>query len=439
MKKNSAQKSVCFYFQVHQPVRLSKFSFFDIEEKPKYDYFQGLAPYNNEFYIRKVANKCYYPTNNLLDELLADYPEFKCAFSISGVALEQFQKFDPNIIASFKQLVDTKKVELLNETYYHSLSFLYSKQEFAEQIGLHRQLIWKLFRRKPKIFRNTELIYNNEIGNFVRLLGFKGILAEGWDHYLKGRSPNNVYHAPGISTLDTDSEVAERYRFGKSVPRKISLLLKNYKLSDDIAFRFSDKTWKEYPLMVEKFVDWVEACNGKTVNLFMDFETFGEHQWEDSGIFNFMRKLPQELLRRGISFRTPSETIADFEPEEEMDIHNLVSWADMERDVSAWLGNKMQNEAARRIYEIEGQVRQMKDIVHDKDLTENIFTTWRKLQTSDHFYYMSTKYWSDGDIHTYFSPYDSPYDAYINYMNILSDFSLELEKVASVKTAHERK
>ena len=428
MLKKQKGKSICFYFQVHQPVRLSKFSFFDIEEHPKYDYFQGLHPYTNEFYIKKVAGKSYYPTNELIFELLSKHPEFKCSYSISGVALEQFQQFDPDITASFKRLVDTKRVELLNETYYHSLSFLYSKQEFAEQIGMHRQLIWKLFRRKPKIFRNTELIYNNQIGNFIRRLGFKGILAEGWDHYLKGRTANFVYETHPADIHRADAEVSDNYRFTTGTPRKIKLLLKNYKLSDDIAFRFSDKTWKEFPLTVEKFAEWVSWIEGDTINLFMDYETFGEHQWEDSGIFNFMRKLPDELLKRNITFRTPSETIADFDSKGPMDMHNLVSWADMERDISAWLGNKMQNEAAKRIYEVEGLIRSLEQQIYDKELKDRIMSTWRKLQTSDHFYYMSTKYWSDGDIHTYFSPYDSPYDAYIYYMNVLSDFERRLNQ-----------
>jgi alpha-amylase len=439
MKRKRRQKSICFYFQVHQPVRLSKFSFFDIEDHPKYDYFAGLAPHTNEFYIKKVGEKCYFPANELIYEMLTRYPEFKASYSISGVALEQFEQFDPNLTASFKQLVSTGKVELLSETYYHSLSFLFSKQEFAEQISMHRQLIWKLFRRKPKIFRNTELIYSNEIGNFIRRLGFRAILAEGWDHFLKGRSPNFLYETKKSDIHPADAQVADNARFSSSAPRKITLLLKNYKLSDDIAFRFSDKTWKEYPLTVEKFGDWVERLDGDTINLFMDYETFGEHQWEDSGIFQFMRKLPDELLKRGITFRTPSETIADFKTKGELDMHHLVSWADMERDISAWLGNKMQNEAAKRIYEIESLIRQIEQIVHDVNVRDKIMTTWRKLQTSDHFYYMSTKYWSDGDIHTYFSPYDSPYDAYINYMNVLSDFSLELEKVAQVKSAHARR
>lgn len=430
-RKSSAKQSVCFYFHVHQPTRLSKFTYFDIEEKNKRDYFKGLEPHTNSFFVKKVAEKCYYPTNNLLYKLLKKYPEFRVSFSISGVALEQFEQFDPNIIASFKQMVDTKQVELLSETYYHSLSALFSKQEFAEQIAQHRAVIWKHFRRRPKVFRNTELIYNNEIGNFVRNLGFDAILTEGWDPILNGRSPNHVYEAVSFALPDHEKEVASSFKFRKNVNSNIALLLKNYKLSDDIAFRFSDPNWKEHPLSVEKFANWIEQSGGDTINLFMDFETFGEHQWEDSGIFKFLERLPEELLSRGITFRTPSETIQAFPAQGSMDMHNLVSWADMERDVSAWLGNKMQLEATRRVYECGQLVNRLTEFLHDKNQIEKIITTWRKLQTSDHFYYMSTKYWSDGDIHTYFSPYDSPYDAYINYMNVLSDFQIELEKMVA--------
>lgn len=414
-------------------MRLSKFSFFDIEKKRIYDYFHGLTGHDNKFYIKKVGKKSYYPTNKLLLKLLKKYPQFKISFSISGVALEQFLEFDPQLVESFQELVDTKQVELLSETYYHSLSWLYSKQEFAEQIQMHREIIWRLFKRKPRIFRNTELIYNNEIGNFVKKLGFDGMLAEGWDYYLKGRSANYVYTAPSMNLHEDDAAIARKYQVRSRVPSKIKLLLKNYKLSDDIAFRFSDKNWVEHPLTVEKFVNWVEQNPGDTINLFMDYETFGEHQWEDSGIFEFLEKLPEELLKRGISFRTPGEVIDSFPVQGEIDIRHLLSWADMERDISAWLGNKMQNEAVKRIYEIEGLIRMIATKLKNRRAKERIFSTWRKLQTSDHFYYMSTKYWSDGDIHTYFSPYESPYDAYINFMNVLSDFTIELEKIARLK------
>jgi alpha-amylase len=424
-------KSICFYFQVHQPLRLSQFNYFN--DSKTLNYFKGNSPHTNKFFVNKVSKKSYQPTNNLLLELLAKHKEFKCSFSISGVALEQFEKYDPELIESFKSLVRTRRVELLSETYYHSLSWVYSKQEFAKQIMLHRKKIFKLFGKRPKIFRNTELIYNNELANFVRKLGFNGILAEGWDHYLEEKSPNFVYEPPKFNLHPEDERIVKKYRIKERANKKIGLLLKNYKLSDDIAFRFSDKSWVEHPLSVEKFADWVEQAEGETINLFMDYETFGEHQWEDSGIFQFLEKLPAEILKRGIGFKTPSETIEDYETRDIVDIHHLMSWADLERDLSAWLGNKMQKHAADQIYNFEPLVNSAIDTLNDKVRRQELLSTWRKLQTSDHFYYMSTKYWNDGDIHKYFSPYESPYDAYINYMNVLGDFGQKLKNMVSYK------
>ena len=426
------KKSICFYFQVHQPLRLTQFNYFDKSRTPSY--FKGDSPHNNEYFVKKVGRKSYHPTNNLLLELLAKHKEFKCSFSISGIALEQFEKYDPTLIESFQKLVKTRRVELLSETYYHSLSWIYSKEEFAEQIILHRKKIFKLFKKRPKIFRNTELIYNNELANFIRKMGFDGILAEGWDDVLKFKSPNFVYQAPKFDLHPEDEKIVKKCRISDRANRKICLLLKNYKLSDDIAFRFSDKNWKEHPLSVEKFADWVESAPGDTINLFMDYETFGEHQWEDSGIFEFLRLLPDELLKRGIGFRTPSETINDFEVKDSIDIHHLISWADLERDLSAWLGNKMQQHAADQVYKYEHLVKSASETLTDNFKKKKLLSTWRKLQTSDHFYYMSTKYWNDGDIHKYFSPYESPYDAYINYMNVVGDFSDKLKNMISYKS-----
>lgn len=431
MSNNNFSKSICFYFQVHQPLRLSPYNFFNRADKPIY--FKGESPYTNKFFVKKVGKKSYHPTNNLLLDLIAKHKEFKCSFSISGIALEQFEKYDPSLIESFQKLVRTRKVELLSETYYHSLSWIYSKEEFAEQIMLHRKKIFKLFKKRPKIFRNTELIYNNELANFVRKLGFEAILAEGWDSYLKYKSPNFVYEAPKFNLHPEDEKIIKRFKIKDRSNRRIPLLLKNYKLSDDIAFRFSDRNWNEHPLTVEKFANWVEQAPGETINLFMDYETFGEHQWEDSGIFKFLEKLPAELLKRGIGFRTPSETINTFDIKDSIDIHNLVSWADLERDLSAWLGNKMQQHAANQIYKYEGLVKSVANNLTNKLKKRKLLSTWRKLQTSDHFYYMSTKYWNDGDIHKYFSPYESPYDAYINYMNIVNDFSDKLQNMISYK------
>ncbi len=388
-------KSVCFYFQVHQPYRLKKYTVFDIGKSK--DYFDEQL---NKKIMQKVAKKCYLPTNNLMLNLINKYNgKFKLSYSITGTALEQFEKYAPEVLESFKELAKTGSVEFLSETYYHSLSFLYSKEEFKDQVDMHRKKIKELFKQNPEIFRNTELIYNNELAHHVEKMGYKGILAEGADHILGWRSPNFVYKSKTTENL--------------------KLLLKNYKLSDDIAFRFSNKSWVDYPLTTDKFVAWLSAAEGKTINLFMDYETFGEHQWEDTGIFNFMKALPKELFKRNIKFKTVSETAEDI-PISELDIHHPVSWADLERDLSAWLGNKMQHAAINELYAIEKAVKGSKN--------NDIIEAWRKLQTSDHFYYMCTKWFSDGDVHKYFNPYDTPYDSYISFMNILNDIVVRLAK-----------
>jgi len=384
--------SICFYFQVHQPMRLRKYQVFDIgKSKQYYDNDK------NKAIIEKVARKCYLPTNKLMLDLIHRTDgKFKIAYSITGIAMEQFEQFQPNVIDSFQELCDTGNVEFLNETYYHSLSYLYSKQEFREQVEKHRKAIQSLFKQTPKVFRNTELIYNNELANTIEKLGYTGILAEGVDHILGWKSPNFLY-----SPVTTN---------------KIKVMLKNYRLSDDIAFRFSDRGWQEWPLNVEKYCQWVNAVNGcgHTVNLFMDYETFGEHQWEDTGIFKFMEHLPFEHLRNSDNdFKTPSEVIASYPAMDKIDIHNPISWADIERDLSAWLGNRMQQSAAHKIYEIEKEVKSSND--------PGIMEDWRRMQTSDHFYYMCTKWFNDGDVHKYFNPYDSPYDGFIAFMNVLQD------------------
>jgi alpha-amylase len=376
---------------------------FDIGQD--HEYFEDSASNekNNEAIIKKVAQKCYLPANKVMFELIHKHPEFKISYSFSGTALEQMEKYTPEVIDSFKKLVSTGNVEILDETYYHSLSFFYSNDEFIEQIKLHREKVKQLFDYEPQIFRNTELAYNNELALLIENLGYKGILAEGWDYYLKEKSPNFLYRPYNT--------------------KSIKLLLKNYKLSDDIAFRFSNKAWEEHPLHAPKFSQWVNAFNGngQTINLFMDYETFGEHQWEDTGIFNFLRSLPEEILKHpDNNFKTPSELVDTYEAKEELDIDNVVTWADTERDLSAWTGNAMQKSALKKIYEIEEEVSALSD--------ENIKDKWRKLQTSDHFYYMCTKWFSDGDVHKYFSPYESPYEAFISYMNVLNDFKILIAK-----------
>ncbi|MBI2133966.1 polysaccharide deacetylase family protein [Candidatus Woesearchaeota archaeon] len=390
--------SVCLYFQVHQPYRIRNFTVFDIGNRAGY-----FDDEKNTTILKRVASKCYLPSNKVILELLDTHPEFKASFSLSGTVLEQLEKNAPEALDSFKELAKTGRVELLDETYYHSLAFIYSKKEFQDQVKMHSSKIRKMFGKTPTVFRNTELIYNNEIANFVEKMGYKGVIAEGADHILGWRSPNFLYRP-------------------KTAANGMKLLLKNYKLSDDVAFRFSERSWSEWPLTADKFASWVSAINGNGVcaNLFMDYETFGEHQWEETGIFNFLRHMPGEILKHPDNdFRTPGELVGLHEPVGEMDIHNLISWADIERDLSAWLGNSMQHAAIRELYGMEQEIKES----GDQDLLEE----WRRLQTSDHFYYMCTKWFSDGDVHKYFNPYDSPYDAFISYMNIINDLKIRLK------------
>lgn len=392
--------SVCFYFQVHQPFRIKDYRIFDIGRDSEYFNDSSERDTNNEKIIKKVSQKSYLPTNAVLLELLKKHPEFKVSFSLSGTFLDQVEKYAPETLRSFQDLADTGRVEFLSETYHHSLAFLYSRAEWRRQVELHARKIEKLFGVRPTVLRNTELIYNNDVAQEAEAMGYKAVLAEGADHILGWRSPNFLYRPSGT--------------------RNIKLLLKNYRLSDDIAFRFSSKEWSEYPLTAEKFASWVrEAGEGDVINLFMDFETFGEHQWEDTGIFDFLRHLPAEVLRSGDNdFVTVSEAAARFEPVASLDIPHFISWADTERDLSAWLGNPIQHDAIACIYRMESDVLATKQ--------EAIIEDWRKLQTSDHFYYMCTKWFSDGDVHKYFSPYESPYQAFIAYMNAVHDLNVRV-------------
>jgi alpha-amylase len=392
--------SICFYFQVHQPFRLRRYSMFDIGHNMHYFDDQK----NREVAI-KVANKCYLPMNRLLLQLIRENQgRFKVSFSVTGVALEQFEAYCPEVLESFKELARTGCVEFLSETYYHSLSYLFSKEEFEEQVAMHRRRIQELFGQTPTVFRNTELIYNNELANHIEKMGYKGIIAEGWDNFLGWRSPNFLYRSEYTSNIKT--------------------LLKNYKLSDDIAFRFGNKGWEEHPLTVGKFNHWLSAVNGngQVVNLFMDYETFGEHQWEDTGIFEFMRHLPGEVLRHpDNNFKTPSEVVDTYETAGHIDAHHFVSWADVERDLSAWLGNRMQDASIAELYKLEKAVKRTNN--------ETLINAWRRLTTSDHFYYMCTKWFADGDVHKYFNPYESPYEAYIAFMNVLQDMKMRAEEL----------
>lgn len=393
--------SVCFYFQVHQPFRLRRYSVFDTDRH----YFDDQK---NAEICRKVAHKCYLPANRMLLETIRMHEgRFRIAYSITGVALDQLQSAAPEVMDTFHQLNDTGCVEFLDETYHHSLSFLYSREEFRSQVELHRAKVKALFGQEPRVFRNTELIYNNDLAHFVSHMGYDAIITEGADHILGFRSPNYVYRPPHAP--------------------KLKLLLKNYRLSDDIAFRFSNKGWEQWPLTAEKFARWVNQINGNgfICNLFMDYETFGEHQWADTGIFDFMKHLPGEVMKHpDNNFLTPSQVCDTYEPVGEIDVPHMISWADTERDLSAWLGNAMQSNALHELYKLEGPLREKGD--------ENLLDDWRKLTTSDHFYYMCTKYWADGDVHKYFSPYESPYDSYINFMNVLDNVQTRLRESAAV-------
>lgn len=390
--------SICFYFQVHQPFRLKPYDCFKITHDHAYEDEQV-----NKEILDRVAHKCYLPANNTLLNLIEKHKgKFKVAFSISGTAIEQMERYRPDVLRSFQNLAKTGCVEFLSETYHHSLSFLYSKEEFIRQVSKHREKINEHFNQDPQIFRNTELIYNNEIANVVHGMGYKGIICEGLDHILGYRSPNFIYHPHGNPEM--------------------KCLLKNYKLSDDIAFRFSNKSWTEWPLTASKFASWVHsvAGNGDTINLFMDYETFGEHQWPETGIFEFLRFMPGEILKHpDFDFKTPTEVIQAYPVRGEYDVHHLSSWADLERDLSAWLGNGLQHDAMERIYALEKDVKATRD--------QKLLDDWSKLLTSDHFYYMCTKYWNDGDVHKYFSHYSTPHDAYINFMNVVTDLEYLLE------------
>lgn len=391
--------NLCFYFQVHQPNRLKKYSYFQIGR----DHFYEDDDKNGAI-MNKVAQKCYLPANRLMLKLIDKYRgAFRISYSISGVCIEQMKKFNTETLDTFKALADTGCVEFIDETYNHSLAFLFSPEEFTRQVLLHHELIKKEFGQTPTTFRNTELIYNNDVALAVEKMGYKTILAEGADHVLDWRSPNYLYQPQTCN--------------------KLKLLLKNYKLSDDIAFRFSNKGWESYPLTAEKFANWIHAINGagETINLFMDYETFGEHQWEDSGIFNFLEHLPEWILKNpDFQFSTPQEVSASLSPVAKLDVPDYVSWADIERDLSAWRGNYLQDDALAAVFNLE-------DKVLDTN-SDDLLRTWRSLQTSDHFYYMCTKWFADGDVHKYFNPYSSPYDAYINYQNVLADFETTLNR-----------
>lgn len=399
-----SQRGIVLYLHVHQPWRVRQYSVFDTAKE--HDYFDEPDVHtdrNNERVLRKVADKSYRPMNNLLEKLLGVHPDFKVSLSITGTFLEQAEKWAPDVIASFQRLVATGRVEIVSETYYHSLAFFYSRSEFERQVEMHRDKVRELFGVETSVFRNTELAYNDELAQWADSYGFKGILAEGWDPVLQWRSPNHLYHPTGT--------------------KNIGLLLKNYKLSDDLAFRFSNQAWEQWPLNATTYQEWSEASTADSplLNLFMDYETFGEHQWADTGIFTFFEQFVGNWLSQpGNTFYTASEAIDTQQSVGEMSMPQTVTWADSERDLTAWTGNDMQQEALRYIYNLEDDVLRTKD--------QQLINDWRNLQTSDHVYYMCTKWFSDGDVHAYFSPYESPYDAFLYYINAIRDVRWRLHE-----------
>jgi alpha-amylase len=390
-------KTICLYFQVHQPMRLRRYRFFDIGNSSYY-----YDDYLNESIMHKVANRCYLPANKLILSLCREYGvQFKVAYSITGIALDQFQLYAPEDLDSFRELAKTGSVDFLAETYSHSLASLKNDTEFRKQVEAHKNKIIELFGIEPKVFRNTELIYSDEIGAKVADMGFKAMLTEGAKHILGWKSPNYVYY--------------------NAINPKLKVLLKNFKLSDDIAFRFSYKGWPEYPLTADKYVKWLNKLDPKeeTINLFIDYETFGEHHGQETGIFQFLKNLPVQVFKKTkMTFSTPTEIAENLQPVAAVHVPHAISWADEERDLTAWLGNEMQEDAVDRLYSLTDKINKCQD--------KKILADWKYLQTSDHFYYMCTKVFSDGDVHSYFNPFDSPYDAYINYMNVLSDFIIRL-------------
>ncbi|MBP9852358.1 MAG: alpha-amylase [Patescibacteria group bacterium] len=397
-----SKRAIVLYLHVHQPFRVRQYTVFDTGVT--HDYFNAPegSRENNADIIRKVAQKSYLPTNAVLMRMLAEHPEFKLSLSITGTVLEQMERYAPDVLQSFQELVATGRVEIVAETYHHSLAFFYNRSEFEAQVGMHRDIVYKLFGHNPTAFRNTELSYNNDLANWADSAGYKAILSEGWDPVLGWRSPNFVYRPAHTEN--------------------IRLLTKNYKLSDDIAFRFSNTGWEDHPMTTNKFMQWTkDSWDQPLINLFMDYETFGEHQWEESGIFAFLEHLPHEWLAEpDHTFMTVTEAAERFDAVDTIDCPQTITWADTERDLTAWLGNKMQQGAIHSLYDLSGLVLGTGDLALIED--------WRKLQTSDHFYYMCTKYFNDGDVHAYFSPYTSPYEAFMAFINAYHDIKFRLSE-----------
>jgi alpha-amylase len=395
----TGKKAICFYFQVHQPFRLKRYRFFDIGHDHYY-----YDDYSNESIMRKVADKCYIPANKMILDLVQKHKgKFKVAYSISGLAINQFRLYAPEVLDSFRGLAATGMVEFLAETSSHSLASIKSRSEFERQVNIHKEMLKEFLGVEPTSFRNTELIYSDEIGSWIADMGFKSVLTEGAKHILGWKSPNFLYC--------------------NAINPRLKVLLRNFVLSDDIAFRFSNRNWSEWPLTADKYASWVNKLvpTSEVLNIFLDYETFGEHNWKESGIFDFLNHMPAAILKKTpFKFMTPTEVADSLQPVSAINIHSPISWADEERDITAWNGNELQVAALDKLYTLSRKVNKCED--------KTIMKDWAFLQSSDHFYYMATKFFSDGAVHAYFNPYETPYDAFMNYMNVLSDFEIRLNQ-----------
>jgi alpha-amylase len=396
----SQKKAICLYFEVHQPFRLKRYRFFDLGHDHYY-----YDDFTNESILKKVAEKCYLPANKIIMDLITKHKgKFKVAFSLSGMVIDQFRLYAPEVLDSFRKLAETGMVEFLGETQAHSLVSLINKEEFIRQVNNHSKLLKEYLGVEPTSFRNTELIYSDKIGSWVAEMGFKSILTEGAKHVLGWKSPN--------------------YLYCNAINPRLKVLLRNFILSDDIAFRFSNRNWSEWPLTTDKYASWLNKLANKSelVNIFIDYETFGEHNWKETGIFDFLSHMPGAILKKTpFKFMTPSEVADNLQPVSAISVPSPISWADEERDITAWLGNELQNAAFEKLYFLTDKVNNCKYDLIKKD--------WTYLQSSDHFYYMCTKFFSDGAVHAYFNPYETPYDAFMNYMNILSDFEIRINRM----------
>jgi alpha-amylase len=395
----TSKKAICFYFQVHQPFRLKRYRFFDLGHDHYY-----YDDYTNESIMRKVAGNCYLPANEIMLDLILKYKgKFKIAFSLTGLVINQFRLYAPEVLESFKKLAETGMVEFLAETESHSLVSIKTRSEFEHQVNAHKNMIKEFLGVDTTSFRNTELIYSDQIGAWVADMGFKSMLTEGAKHVLGWKSPNFLYC--------------------NSINPRLKILLRNFVLSDDIAFRFSNRGWSEWPLTTDKYAAWLNklASKSELINIFLDYETFGEHNNQDTGIFDFLQHLPGAILRKTpYRFMTPTEVADTLQPVSAISVPSPISWADEERDITAWHGNELQAAALDKLYDLTEKVNMCEDKQIRKD--------WEYLQASDHFYYMATKFFSDGAVHAYFNPYDTPYDAFMNYMNVLSDFEIRLNR-----------